>query len=757
MVVVTPAPAPGLDDPPRTPPPPPPLPPRRPVVPRRLFVPRVAEPPPPPGSVTLPPVMRRIAGLTTTETTDTIEARAAGATTELTTTVLVLERVEAVHVEAVALAGAVSLTPAAGTAGTALLPPPPPPAPPEPPRVVGPEARPPAPREPARPHRHPRLRLALLLVLATIVGAGVLVLSRGDAVTPAPAPAAVAASNVVFDGADVRWVPVGDRATGYLVRVATDPALRHVVWSGSAAAADPHVHVGGQGITEDQQLYVAVTSTWHGLAGSTAAPLAVHTPLRPPSPVTDVTTKPDTGGVTVSWGAAARATGYQVVVASDAGMTKVLHTSAVVHGTKYRVALRDGARYYVLLRTVRGPAHASQDGDEQVVRGPDSRVRGFSTPLKALGTPGAPTVRPLSASTVKVSWKPVKNATRYTVTFAASKSSAQRTVVRTTHTSVTLDGVRPKAMHLRQIFYVRVVADRWGLVRHASKPRIATVLAGNARTPVAFTTTVATYNLLRTQFGDDAGRSWKKRFALSGKQLRGVGIAGLQETAWGKVGGTRPVSVVAKAAHLKVAKHPHSSKPCTTKNQPVLYAPGELTVVHCGYQKISAKGTKGINARYATWVELKDRRSHQTVLVVNAHLSAYLSGHSSASAAAERARATQAAGLVRLVAKYRHSGEPVVLTGDYNSYPGRASTTPLDVLAAHGFTTADLTARSATDGGYGSFHDFTGARSNGKPIDHVLMNAKVVATSYRVHVTNSKKAPSDHYQVSARVEVHRSR
>ena len=732
-------------------------------MPRRIWVPRDRVVPSPEssafeqslafptGTVTLPPVMRRIAGLTAATTTMTATA------TSVVVTEVVEETVETV-VPAVLLAPArTPLLPTPAPAARPAPPPPPPeerwyrpPAPSLPPPGQTPGAR------PGRPRAHPRLRLALLVFLATLVGVGVLVVSRGDGITPAPAPVGLAAANVMFDGVDVRWAPASDRATDYLVRVATDPGLRHVVWTRTVAASDPHVHVGGRGITEDQQLYVAVTSTWHGVAGSTSQPLAVHTPLRPPSPVTDVATKPDTSGVTVRWGAAARATGYQVVVASDAAMTKVLHTSAVVRGTSYRVSLRDGARYYVLLRTVRGPAHASEHGDEQVVRGPDSRVRGFSTPLKKLGVPTTPTVRPLSASSVRVSWRPVANATRYTVTFAATASSKQRTVVRTSRTNVTLDGVRPKAMHLRPIFYVRVVADRWGLVTHSSKPRTATVLAGNARTPVAFTTTVATYNLLRTQFDDDAGRSWKKRFALSGKQLRGVGIAGLQETGWGKVGGTRPVSVVAKAAHLRVAKHPHSSKPCTTKNQPVLYAAGRFTVARCGYQKVSSKGSKGIDARYATWVELKDRRSHEKVLVVNAHLTAYTSKHSSTSAVAQRARAAEAKRLVKLIAKHRHGGEPVLLTGDYNSYPGRAATTPLDVLAAAGYTSADLTARRSTDGDYASFHDFDGARANDKPIDHVIMNGKVVATSYRVHVTNSRKAPSDHYEVSAVVQVHRS-
>jgi len=709
--------------------------------------------------------MRRIAGLAAQTDTAVTDTAVTDTLTDTSLTVAVASAADegtgavAVPVEESVLT-TVLLAPPPPVAAPPIGPPPAPPSgaattrPPGPPSS-SPRAR--TPGRPARPHAHPRLRLLLLLVLATLVAAGVLLVSRGDGITPAPAPVALTAANVTFDGADLGWEPVGDRATGYLVRVATDPALRHVVWSRTVDATDPHVHVGGRGITEDQQLYVAVTSTWHGVAGSTTQALAVHTPLRPPSPVTDVTTRPDTSGVTISWGAAARATGYQVVLASDAGMTKVLHRSAVVHQTSYRIGLRDGARYYVLLRTVRGPAHASASGDEEVVRGPDSRVRGFSTPLKRLGVPVAPTVRPVKASTVKVSWKPVKNATRYTVTFASTKQARQRTVVTTARTSVTLDGVRPAAMHLRPIFYVRVVADRWGLVRHASKPRTATVLSANARTPVAFTTTVATYNLLRTQFDDGEGRSWTKRFTLSGRQLRGVGIAGLQETGWSKVGGKRPVGVVAKAAHLRVAKHPHSSKPCTTKNQPILYAPGKFTVAHCGYQKISSAGTKGVDARYATWVELKDKRSHQTVLVVNAHLTAYMTKHSSSSSVAQRARAKEAQRLVALVRKHRHAGEPVVLTGDYNSYPGRSATTPLDVLAAHGFTSADLTARSATDGGYGSFHDFTGARANGEPIDHVIMNDKVVATSYRVHVTDSEKAPSDHYEVSAVLQVHRSR
>lgn len=721
---------PELDDPPRT----------RPVVPRRVFVPRARSagplpppPPPPPTTVTLPPVLRRIAGLAPLETeTATATAETATAVTSTVTTVL----------------------------APILLPPAPAPAPAPVRAVPGPAPAPPHAAPPRqgpgahRPHRHPRLRLALLLVLATLVAAAVLLVSRGDAVTPASAPTGLAETSVWFDGFDASWADV-PQATAYTVRVASDPQMRDVVWS--ATTTQPRAHVAGPGITEGRDLFVVVTSDRYGVRGLSTVSQHVHTPLEAPGPVTTITTTADTSGFSVRWGAAARATGYQVVVASDAAMTKIVQTSAVLPSTSYRVSVRDGARYFVVVRTLRGPTHAILDRGEGVLHGPDSRVREVRTPLKALGAVGAPTVRALSTSSVRVSWPRATNATRYTVTLAASKTSKQRTVVTTSGTAVTLDGVRPAAMHLRPIFYVRVVADRWGLTRRTSPARAATVLAGSARTPVAFTTTVATYNLLRTQFEDGAGRSWSTRFTLSGKQLRGVGIAGLQETAWGKVGGKRPVDVVAKAAHLKVAKHPHSSKPCTTQNQPVLYAPGKFTLVRCGYQKVSAKITRGIDARYATWVELKDRKSHQTVLVVNAHLTAYTSSHSSASATAQRARAGEAARLAALVKKHRRGGEPVVLTGDYNSYPGRWTTTPLDVLAASGYTSADLTARSSTDGQYASFHDFDGARDNGEPIDHVLMNAKVVATSYRVHVTNSKKAPSDHYEVSAVLQVHRAK
>ncbi|GMA22937.1 hypothetical protein GCM10025864_06960 [Luteimicrobium album] len=312
MVVVTPAPVPEAESRPRI------LeraarPPRRPVVPRRLWVPRdrpasAPEPPGfaqslaiPDGAVTLPAVMRRIAGLTTTTTTTTLTEVAAAVV--VGETAVVAEVVEETVVPALLLA----------PPRAPVVPSPVPSAPPAPPtpqaevRWSPPPAPPssaPLPTRGARPwrRRHPRLRLAFLLLLATLVAAGVLLVSRGDGITPAPAPTALTAANITFDGADVRWQPTGDRATAYLVRVATDPALRHVVWTRTVDAADPHVHVGGRGITEDQQLYVAVTSTWHGVTGSTTQPLAVHTPLRPPSPVTDVVTRPDTSGVTVSWG-----------------------------------------------------------------------------------------------------------------------------------------------------------------------------------------------------------------------------------------------------------------------------------------------------------------------------------------------------------------------------------------------------------------------------------------------------------------------
>jgi endonuclease/exonuclease/phosphatase family metal-dependent hydrolase len=570
----------------------------------------------------------------------------------------------------------------------------------------------------------------------------VLAAVHGDAAPPVAAPAGLASSLVRFDSFDVGW-SASPGATGYEVRVSTDPGLRHVVWSHETTGT--YLQVAGHEISEGRTLFVVVTPLAHHVAGLSTSPLLVETPLQQAGLPSAVRTTADTDGLGVTWGAAPRASTYQVVVASDPAMQHVVAWSPILTSRTYRANLRDGATYYVSVRSFRNAVLGSSTGA--------STVR---TPLKALGKPGKPSVRAVSTSSIRVAWAAAKNATGYTVTLASSRTAKPRMSVHASEASLTISGLHPAAQHLPRIFWVRVTADRWGEEHRTSSARPATVLAQAPSTPVAFTTTVATYNLLRTPFSDDEHRSWTTRFTMSGKQLRGVGIAGLQETGWGEVGGKRPVGVVANAAHLRVARHPHSASPCTTKNQPVLYDPRHFTLLHCGYQKVSSRGSTGLAARYATWVELKDRHSHQSVLVVNAHLVAYTTTHSSRSAAMQDDRVAQAKRLVALVRKHQRGHEPVIMTGDYNSYPGRWETTPLDVLAKAGYASTDLTAHSMKDGDYSSFHGFHGAKDSDASLDHVLTDYHAVATSYQVHVTNSKKAPSDHYEVSARLQVHRA-
>lgn len=582
------------------------------------------------------------------------------------------------------------------------------------------------------------VRVAVLLALAVAVG----LLVRADAVTRLPAPGGLGATRVAYDGFDVAWAPAA-HADGYLVRVARDPQLADVVWSGRVDGPGAHVGAGPDGagsIREGSDLFVSVAPVRAGVVGATTPVLFVHTPLQAPATPGRPTLRGDTAGITVTWPRAARASGYVVTVARDARLKDVVEASAVVHGTRYRLAVRDGATYHVTVRPYRG-----------TIPGSATAVHAVTTPLKKVGRPGRPVVRALSATSATVSWEPAANATRYTVHVGRVDGAPGRTVATTTRSSVTLRGLHPGKLGVKDIFSVRVTADRYGRGARTSPARVTSLLAGTPRGKVAFTTTVATYNLLKTQKKDAEGRSWKQRFTASGKQLRGVGIAGLQEVAWVTTGGKRPALVVAKAAGLTVARHPKSARPCTATSQPVLYAKKTFTVTRCGAAQVSRSGPK----RFATWVELKHRGSGQKVLVVNAHLVAYDGDRSTTDPKVQRERAGQAKRVVALIRKHVRHGEPVIVTGDLNTFPGRFSTTPLDVLAAAGWTSADLTAGTATD--VASYHGFSAPMAAGHSFDHVLVDRHAVATSYRVHVVDPARAPSDHYEVSARVQVHRTR
>jgi len=588
------------------------------------------------------------------------------------------------------------------------------------------------PRARSRAARLGRRLVATVVALGLVGTVAVATSSAGPALAT---PATIAAGAVSHHSFDLAWAPV-KKAAGYRVEVAADPQFAHVVWRwGPTRQTSMSVH--GPGIDEDSTYYARVSAVADQNVSLPTAVVSVHTPWQPPGkPGEPRATKVSTSGFTVQWAPAARAERYVAFVATDPDFTENVQEKTVTD-TSLSVKVRDGRRYYVKVTPLRKGLTAATVGTT------------LTTPLKKLGKPGRVFAEPLSSSSLRVAWPAATNATGYTVQLLRKPGAKPSWTTTTTKPSAMIEGLKPSKAQLRPVFYVKVVANRYGLRHTSSKTVASTLLPGSTKRATSFTAQVSSYNLLKPSETDAEHRSWEKRYAAAAKSLRGLDLVGLQETPWNTTDGKRPVLRVAAKAHLALARHPGSKKPCTTSSEPILYKKSRFTVLDCGRKQLADKGPK----KWVTWALVREKASGRKVFVANAHLLAYLEA-SSAEPKVQRMRVQQAEQLTRTIAKHNTTRSPVILVGDLNTYPNRAAVTPIDVLARNGLVSAELVAAKRVGAEFASFHGFAAGRRSGHHFDHVIVDRQSEVLTYRVRHTNTRRAPSDHFQIVATVAVH---
>ncbi|MDM7831000.1 endonuclease/exonuclease/phosphatase family protein [Cellulomonas edaphi] len=578
-------------------------------------------------------------------------------------------------------------------------------------------------------------RRAVATLVAVVVLATVAVVTTSFRPT-LPGPGSASAGGVSHDSFQLSWAGV-ERAAGYRVTVALDPAFERVVWR-KARTTSTSLVVDGAPVAEHTTYYARVNALDEGRNVSLASPtVSLRTPWAPPGAAgKPKVTRKDTSGFAVAWRPGALAEEYRTVVASDAGFTKDVQESTV-DKPALSVKVRDGRRYYVRVTPVRKGLTARAVTTTVV------------TPLKRLGAPGRVFAEPLSSSSLRVAWPKATNATGYTVQLLRRPGAKPTWTTTTAQPSALIEHLVPAKHRLRPVFYVKVVANRYDLRTSSSRTVAATLLPGSTKRATSFRARVSSYNLLKPTETDAERRSWKRRYAAASKALRGMDLVGLQETPWKALGGKRPVLQVAKKAGLALARHPRTKKPCTTQSEPILYRAARFTVVRCGFQKLDTTGPK----KWATWAVLRERASGRKVLVVNAHLLAYLDS-SSTSHKVQAQRVRQARRLEATIARHNRAHLPVIVVGDLNSYPNRAEVTPLDVLARAGLVSAELVAAKRFGAEFASFHGFSASRLTGRHLDHVLVDRQSDVLTYRVRHTDVRRAPSDHFQIVTTIAVH---
>jgi endonuclease/exonuclease/phosphatase family metal-dependent hydrolase len=579
-----------------------------------------------------------------------------------------------------------------------------------------------------------RRTVATLVALAVVGGVTLATTSSGPALA---APLTISSAAVSHHSFQLSWASV-NRARGYVVTVATDPEFTHVAWRSGRTPSTSTVAT-GPWIDESTTYYTRVNAVSGPNVSVASSTSVLRTTWQPPGAAgKPKATRVDTAGFAVSWAPAARAEQYRTIVASDSAFTKDVQ-EATVDEPALSAKVRDGRTYFVRVTPVRKGLTATP-----VV----ARVR---TPLKKLGSPGRTFAEPLSPSSLRVAWPAAKNATGYTVQLLRKPGEKPRYTTTTPKPNVVIEKLNLAKRGLGAVFYVKVNATRFGQTWTTTRTVASTLLPGRTSGKTSFTAKVSSYNLLKPTETDAGKRSWVRRYSAASTALRGLDLVGLQETPWKKFGGKRPVLQVAKKAKLSLARHPGTKKPCTTKSEPILYRKSRFTVLSCGFDRLD---TKGMGAKkWSTWAVLREKASGRKVLVVNAHLLAYL-GASSSSPRTQAMRVTQARRLQAAISRHNRAKHPVILVGDLNTYPNRASVTPIDVLARSGYVSAELVAVKRIGTEFASFHGFSARRLSGRHLDHVMVDQRSRVLTYEVRHTNVKRAPSDHFQIIAKIAVH---
>ncbi|NLF05169.1 MAG: hypothetical protein GX593_09260, partial [Actinomycetales bacterium] len=290
-------------------------------------------------------------------------------------------------------------------------------------------------------------------------------------------------------------------------------------------------------------LGVGTLSPAQAAVPAAVAPTRLAAAKKPPAPRTVKVAKNSYGKFRLKWSKAKRAKGYRVIVARDKKMKKVVlrtkyttKRSQWVHGKK----IKEGVRYYVQVQS-----HASKR-----VKGKKSKPKAVRPLTKPVKKPEKLEVRATGLTSVRVTWKPAKYATGYTVKLRATKNGAP-------FWSKRVVGKSKKALNVKNIntkrygntFFVTVTADRKKRTFRDSETPIASTLAPytSGRT-VASGIKVASYNVQ----GHQTKTAWDARGDRIASIIAGRDIVGIQELTYGRTWGTqtRPIQDLADRTGL---------------------------------------------------------------------------------------------------------------------------------------------------------------------------------------------------------------
>lgn len=149
-----------------------------------------------------------------------------------------------------------------------------------------------------------------------------------------------------------------------------------------------------------------------------------------------------------------------------------------------------------------------------------------------------------------------------------------------------------------------------------------------------------------------------------------------------------------------------------------------------------SKGWDAAIRRICTYVRLTEKKSGQTLLVLNTHFDHV----------GEVARRKSAELILKKIAELNQAKHPVILLGDFNATP---ESEPITIVKG-GLMEARLVAGKMTLPQPGSFNAFDSGKPAANLIDHMFLSSDVRVVNYEMLVESREgRYPSDHFPVFA--------
>jgi endonuclease/exonuclease/phosphatase family metal-dependent hydrolase len=496
------------------------------------------------------------------------------------------------------------------------------------------------------------------------------------------------------------------------------------------------------GLTATASAASAAGGAAGGLGYPAAAMPAAIAPAAKKDPMRLKVVGTKTARVQVQWKNTKRTKKYLVEAFSDARLKKKVASKRTKKNTAWIGGgkIKENQKLWIRITTIDRPKQLKS-----------AKLRVY-TGVRNPSAPSSVSARPMSPTTLRVSWSKAKYATAYIVQLAPAVGATPVWSARVESPTTTLDAndLVPAQLGLPAQFVVTVKSDRMGKTYATSSAIPASLPFPAPPTPPTMTIGVGSFNVLGVTYDDAKGRSYWDRVPLLAGQIQAMGadLIGIQESSWSLRAGypARPILALGAAVGMSVAADPATGAECSTMSDHVLYTPGLYAVETCGEEYL------GIDAgfrRYVTWVQFRHLPTGQGLLFGSTHLSV------GSSTAVNNLRLTETNLILESLNVHNPQGLPVILTGDFNSTALQFANTPAMVLAAHGLLSADLTAPDAVNAQYGTVHNFTGTNTRGARIDYIFASPKVQVHQFSVQYSApASDQPSDHYPVRATVSIY---